>query len=765
VFQYRNFWARLQVRLLMILLLILIPMFLLFAYFAREQQRFETESVQMEALRLAQLTASNHGQLIRGGEHLLVALSQVPEVYNGDVAACNEMFVRLREEYQIYTNVFMVDANGDTVCTGLPDAPPVNVFTRTWFIRTMERKAFSVADYELGAVTRRPVVTMSYPIFDEEGEIKYFVGAALDLLRVNQFLTEADLPPETFVTAIDRQGTILYRYPTGDEWVGQRHPNLSLVERVVSEGEGIYETIGIGAEDRIYGFSPLDTTNYSAFLLVGITTDTAFAQLNQLSLRTFLLFAFVGLVTLAGGWTVVRMFFVRQVQTLVDTTNRFAEGKLESRVDLQQVKSISELRQVGQAFNNMAESLQQREQALTDARNGLEAAVQKRTRELNFLLQASGALASSLDYRTTLDSVAKLAVPDFADWCAVNLLKEDGTLEQVAVAHKDPEKVRWALEMQERFPPNPNTPHGVYHVVRTKRHEIVPRVTDEMLKASVQDPDYLEYLRQIGFSSVLIVPLLLREEVIGTLSLIMSESGRQFSEADLPMAVELARRSAIAIENARLYQQSKEYAANEERQRLARDLHDAVSQTLFTANIISQALPRLFEKKPQRAMENVHQLTQLTRSAIAEMRTLLLELRPSALLDSKLFDLLTQLGEAAKGRHRMNIEMISQGEHHALPPDVQITLYRVAQESLNNIIKHSGASEVVMSLRMETPEVELTIRDNGKGFDMRERRAGIGLHSMRERAESIGARFSITSETGKGTTIRLLWCPVQQPQS
>jgi signal transduction histidine kinase len=117
-----------------------------------------------------------------------------------------------------------------------------------------------------------------------------------------------------------------------------------------------------------------------------------------------------------------------------------------------------------------------------------------------------------------------------------------------------------------------------------------------------------------------------------------------------------------------------------------------------------------------------------------------------------------QLGEAAKGRRSMDIRVHVEGQYYPLPPEVQIALYRIAQESLNNIIKHSQASEVVLNLKLEAALVELDIQDNGQGFDQQTKTGGLGLNTMRERAEQIGASFVLTSQVGRGTVARVVWC-------
>jgi PAS domain S-box-containing protein len=193
-----------------------------------------------------------------------------------------------------------------------------------------------------------------------------------------------------------------------------------------------------------------------------------------------------------------------------------------------------------------------------------------------------------------------------------------------------------------------------------------------------------------------------------------------------------------------------------ERTRLARDLHDAVTQTLFSTTLIAEVLPDIWKISPEDAKRRLEELRQLTRGALAEMRTLLVELRPNALVEVPLPTLLRQLTEAMTGRARMNIQFSVEGECN-LPGEVQVGLYRIAQEALNNVVKHSLASQAVVTLWM-CDSVRLTIADNGTGFDVGTVTADhLGLRIMRERAEAIGAKFNLYSEPGEGTQISVVW--------
>ncbi len=271
-------------------------------------------------------------------------------------------------------------------------------------------------------------------------------------------------------------------------------------------------------------------------------------------------------------------------------------------------------------------------------------------------------------------------------------------------------------------------------------------------------PELLALVEQMAttYCALLAVPLLVKKEIYGTIALYYSDT-RQFSEDEIALAMAFADQVALAIESARFSEQAQQAAALEERQRLARDLHDAVTQTLFSASMIADVLPRLWERNPDEAQRRLAELRQLTRGALAEMRTLLLELRPSALRDANLGDVLQQLGEAVTGRARLPVTVTVTGEER-LPPDVRVALYRIAQEAMHNVIKHASAQQVAVELHQTPEEVTLRICDDGRGFDAARVDGGhFGLRIMHERAEAAGAALQVASQPDHGTTITVRW--------
>jgi len=169
------------------------------------------------------------------------------------------------------------------------------------------------------------------------------------------------------------------------------------------------------------------------------------------------------------------------------------------------------------------------------------------------LARAGELLASSLDYERTLQQVAELAVRQLADWCAVSLPDGHGLIRAVAVAHVDADKVAFARRIGERYPTRADAPAGAAEVIRSGVSQVVNEVTDEMLTAAAQDDEHLELLLSVGLHAGLTVPMPAAGKNVGALSLISAESGRRFSDADVELAEELARRAGTAVENARLY--------------------------------------------------------------------------------------------------------------------------------------------------------------------------------------------------------------------
>ncbi|MCP4541981.1 MAG: GAF domain-containing protein [Chloroflexi bacterium] len=371
-------------------------------------------------------------------------------------------------------------------------------------------------------------------------------------------------------------------------------------------------------------------------------------------------------------------------------------------------------------------------------------AEQRRTEQFRVVSEVGRHITSILDVDALLEEIVRLIKETFGYY-----LITIGLIEGDEVVFKAGAKTHWH-KSQFRPPPTKIGGRGITAwVAATGEPLLAPNVDNE--------PRYLFWPDVSETRSELAVPLKTKAGgIMGVLN-VESDQLNAFDESDVQVLQSLANQAAIAIENARLYEQAQRLAAVEERGRLARELHDAVTQTLFSASLIAEVVPKVWQRDPQAGYQQLEEVRMLTRGALAEMRTLLLELRPEALSKSKMGDLLRQLGRAMTGRTGVPVRVTSEGEW-PLPPTVQIAMYRIAQEALNNAGKYADASQVDVHFTCESGQAALSISDDGQGFDVDNIPPGhFGVGIMRERTESIGTVLKITSQPGMGTRIMVNW--------
>jgi len=267
--------------------------------------------------------------------------------------------------------------------------------------------------------------------------------------------------------------------------------------------------------------------------------------------------------------------------------------------------------------------------------------------------------------------------------------------------------------------------------------------------------------RESGFHALGIVPLLSRAQVLGTL-FVATRGHREFSHQDVELLAAIGAQIGVAVENARLYEQAQQVAVVQERQRLARDLHDSVTQSLHSSTLMAEAGQRLAGAGDlERTKHYLTRLGEISQQALKEMRLMVYELRPLALRLVGLVGALQQRLDAVERRAGIDARLIieggpGEGQEVDLPPDTEEALYRIAQEALNNALKHAQPSTVTVTLRV-VGRAELEVADDGSGFepDAVDGAGGIGLDSMRERAEKVGGILTIHSAPGEGTKIKV----------
>lgn len=383
---------------------------------------------------------------------------------------------------------------------------------------------------------------------------------------------------------------------------------------------------------------------------------------------------------------------------------------------------------------------------ITERRQLLEAEKRQRT-IAEALLDISIALNSTLNFDDVimrlLDNIG-IIIPHQS----ANVMLMDDDYQTKVTANRGYETYQTKIEPR----------NFVFNALETATFKVMLDTLQPIIVDNIHDDEaWVHNHTTVEYQSYIAVPIIEQEHVIGFINL-ESPYPNQFTVQHGEYLQVFAFLASIAITNARAYEEAHSLAALEERQRLARELHDAVSQTLFSASVIADSLTKSDLNDTDKTKKGLEKLTQLSRGALAEMRSLLVELRPRAIVQSPLSDLLNNLCNGVRGRSAIEIDLKVVGQPRLLLPDTQLQLYRLSQEILNNAWKHSQATIVNIELRFHPMVVELVFADDGIGFDLETIPADhYGISIMRERAEKIGADLSIDTAPDEGTYIHIQW--------
>lgn len=449
----------------------------------------------------------------------------------------------------------------------------------------------------------------------------------------------------------------------------------------------------------------------------------------------------------------------KQVERELDNYRGHLEELVDERtkalVDLQHdlerrvVQRTEELAQVNMGLNDEVEKRRNLQEEVQHYAKELEQRVADRTRELSILYEVTALASNAMDLDTLLAHLLERSLSAIRRQAGIIQLVEGGSAKlrvttqqgvSQAVAdgignfYHDRTDIRAVFDNQPAF--------------------TIPKLNEDgRMPACIWDNGWMAYIGlQILNTS---------GELVGILS-ILGKDEEPLNKEELTLLISIADHIGLAVENVRLRRQAEETAVLEDRQRLARELHDSVNQSLFSASVMAESLPRLWQRNPALVQENLGDLHRLIRGALAEMRILLLELRPHSLDDAVLADLLQHLVNGLKGRTQLEINLQIEGQCE-IPNRVKKNLFRISQEALNNIVKHARARRVSLGLEQCQEEIRLCIQDDGQGFIVHDVEGGrLGLQIMRERASTIGANLEILSQPGGGTNIVVVWSGMEK---
>ena len=747
----------LRFQLVVLVLLAILPALTLIVYTTSEQQRLTATEAREGTLKLARATANNQEQIIEGARQLLAALSQLAPVRSHDPTTCSAVLASLLSQYPSYANLGVIDRDGMMFCSALPlTSGPISTSDRPYFKRSLETRAFNVGEYQISRLISDPVLTLAYPILDEQKNVTSIVFAGMDLKWLNRNISKTQLPSGAFIQILDRDGLTLARYPNPEQWLGKPMTETNVTNAVLTRGEGWLESPDAQGINQLYVFTQVQSVpSRDIYVVIGIPQSVVFAESNQISLRNLFALGLVGVLALAAGRIGGDRFILQRVNALVNATRRLAQGDLRARTGLP--NEGGELGTLANAFDHMAETLEQRETERERMKQALVASVHRS--------EVLAGAASRLNARLELDEVLRaiceeatraLKVPaacvclydpmrDQFDWAADYGLPVEYRAEMVIVLH----------DLFDRIPIRIGAPLIIPDALT---HPDLPRAN---------------LFKLLNIRTIACVGMLRDGKLVGVLQALTIGEPREFTNDEMMLLRGLTDQAALAITNARLYDALKHQeqahtfllqrtitAQEDERMRIARELHDETSQSLTALMVGLDTANLLASSDLSKARGQLETVRTIAQGMLSNIHRLIADLRPSLLDHRGLVPAIAWYGTQRLKPVGIELEL-EENLHDRLPPLVESCLFRIVQEGMTNVIRYAQASQVRVRLWQQEDCLTLQLADNGCGFEPNilpeadESGKGLGLRGMRERANILRGEFELQTSPGHGTSITI----------
>jgi nitrate/nitrite-specific signal transduction histidine kinase len=533
----------------------------------------------------------------------------------------------------------------------------------------------------------------------------------------------------TSVYLVDGQGYVIYH--SDRSHIGSDFSERVVVQQVIEGTSGAFRTTAPEGQDIVASFAPVPGTSW------GLVIEESWQVLTESSRRygqflTVLLG--LGVVVPVG----IVIFGMRRImwpiKELIGAAQEVAGGNFRQRII---ASTGDELETLAEQFNRMAAELQ----SLYD---GLEQRVATRTRELATLNTLAAVVSRSLDLEEILNDALDeaLALTGMEKGQAYTLNEQTRCLSLIAHRGVSEELVRYTTHLP--------LDESIGGLAAREGHPVYRRTRD------YPEGRLRDLVRSEGLEMVISTPLMVKEKTVGAIHL-GSCVVRDVTPEELSLLAAIGHQIGVAVENARLYEQAQQLAVIQERNRLARDLHDSVMQALYGVTLYAEAATRQIEVGEHRlASDHLHEIRDTTEDALREMRMLIFELHPPVLTRDGLVVALRSRLESVEERVGIQTQFQA-GCPGRLPAQVEEELYRVASEALNNALKHAAADSVDVRLFQNQDVVVLEIRDDGVGFDpdLARGRGGFGLRNMEERVARLGGELVLDSRPGEGTAVKV----------
>jgi signal transduction histidine kinase/HAMP domain-containing protein len=745
----------LRLRVMGLVILALLPAFGMMVFTASESRSQAIEQTQQNAMRLTELAAANQRQLIDGARDILITLAQLPAIQNQDRAACVFFLSNVLMQHPLYANFGAADDSGSVYCMTLPQRVPFSIAEQAYFQQSMTSRDFALSEYQISPTNSQAVITLSYPVVNDQGYPQGIVFASLDLRWLGPFMNAASLPVGSTLRVIDREGVILVSYPSGEIEIGQKMPESSIAELIVTQTIGLTQGQDASGVSRLYAYTPLHAgADSDVYMIISIPTEAAFAISKRILQRNLLALVIGAVLALVIAWLGTQFFFLRQVNSLVDTTQRLSAGDLSVRTDWG--PGQGELGQLARAFDEMATTLQHREQEQQWAQEQ----IRKQTERAEALARIAGRLNAKLELDSVLQEVCEetcraMNVPAVA--VAVYQKAEKDLFYLSGTQLDSTIKIQLNSTYRARVASAASQLDALTMQVDLAEH---PR----LLPSNVR--------RALDARYMICIDLVHEGSTIGRLNLFAMESSLM-GEDELNLLEGIANSAALAITNARLYTELRLQeqlradllhqvigAQEDERMRISRELHDETSQSLTALLLGLDTINIAAQSDITRIEGHTRQLKSVTEDMLDNIHRLIADLRPSLLDDLGLVAAIEWYGKQRLKPYGISFDL-EQTLDGRLPRPVETALFRIVQEGVTNIVRHANASAVMVRLIQEHDLVKLEICDDGVGFipqqldTLESNGRGLGLRGIQERATILGGTMDIKSTIGTGTVVSI----------
>lgn len=759
-----RFFGGLRARLFLLAVVSVAPAFGLILYTDRELRLNARAAAARETVHLARALSARQQEIVRQSRSYLAHLARRPEIGAFAEPRCSAFLAGELQTHPEYANLGVVDLRGSLVCSALPFDKPIDLSDRLYFQKSVATREFSVGEFQVGRATRRATINFGYPVLDSRGELAAVVFAALDLAWLNELLKDSELPAGSSLWVTDYKGTVLARHPEPERWVGRTLTDASLLAALSDRpGENVVEAAGVDGVRRLYGVAPLRAPGASeTYVAVGLPSTVAYAAADRIVRRGLGLLALAAALVFALAWVGGELLVLRPVRALMAAVRRVGRGELEARTGLPY--STTEIGELARAFDEMAETNH------------------RRYSQVRALREIDLAILSTLNLQSVLEILLEKIELLLAYAAASIRLVHPRSKKLLPVAARNIEEAAEAAAGVATSLPDLVFEYGAPLAIANVGKE-------------ARTGDREAIVRQ-GFVSYLGVPMRVKGEPIGVLSFYTREEHR-FTVEEADFLTTLAGQAAIAIDNARLYEWTKEQAEELKRSNAVKDQFLAVmSHELRTpltvvkgyATMMQDGLFGPLSAPLAAALGKVLQQTEdllalidtildAARIEVGDVEVVTEEVAPAAVLD----ELKSLFGVPARQ------EVALAWEYPADLPRMKTDgtkLRHILRNLIHNALKFTerGAVGVAARYVAEADRIEFRVADTGIGVPEGEREAifekfkqvdssdtrlyggvGLGLYIVKRFVEMLDGEVRVESELGKGSvfTVSLPCQPAQ----